>query len=47
MEAHFYGQLGERIGRTIAIDPGAAATVGELRRLLAERFPAAASTRVV
>ena len=43
MRITFFGKLGDRIGRDVDVDlPAARCSVAELRRHLAERYPAAA-----
>ena len=43
MKISFFGRLGDRIGREVEVDlPASRCSVAELRRHLAERFPAAA-----
>jgi molybdopterin converting factor small subunit len=43
MRIHFYGGIGDRLGRSVEFDlPDDAATVGDLRRLLSRAYPDAA-----
>jgi molybdopterin converting factor small subunit len=37
----FYGSLAEAIGREVELEPGAGATVGDVRRMLFDLFPGA------
>lgn len=42
MQVVFFGKIGDLIGRTVALD-ASPATVTDLRRVLAERYPEAAA----
>jgi len=42
MQVGLFGQIGDLLGREVEIDASGAATISDLRRLLAIRFPAAA-----
>lgn len=47
MKVSFFGRLGDRIGREVEVDlPAMKCSVAELRRHLAERYPAAADDLV-
>ena len=38
----FYGRLGDRLGRQIDVEAAPGCSVGDLRRMIADRFPEAA-----
>jgi molybdopterin converting factor small subunit len=45
MRINFFGELGERLGRSVELDiPAEVGSVAALRRLLAVRFPDAAAS---
>jgi molybdopterin converting factor small subunit len=44
MRIRFYGRLAEAIGRQVELEPGEGATVGDVRRMLFDRYPEATAS---